>query len=424
MGREQLTDWRKVYRERFDPLVRGDQQVGDAGFFRMMDTLSGCFNSQTFFFTQPVPEYPSWLLLDVKRAPCKEYVNLFTMIVRATGIPVMAEFIPQWATGPMGHDWNMVRFGEREYDFLLGENYRPGEHFNKFYLNRAAKIYRYCFGRQSDWVPFVAAPGEKLYPFFTVPNLRDVTAHYLPVVDLEVPDLFGVKPKKENLYLAVFDNVNWIPVAWGERQGEKGFFRDIAVGVVVLPVCYHKGKIIPVQYPVKIDVDGVCTLLRPDMENRQRIVLWRKFRDTRALQLAAYMEGGVFELADNGEFRNALRLPVGDSVGLNYQTLFTGTDRVFTHFRYLPKPGTPGYIAEIELYDPQGDLVRGEVTGTYVPYLLHKHIRYMEYVFDGEPLTFANSLPEQQDAWVGLVLERPTSVERIVFFCPARMIIL
>ncbi len=166
VGREQLTDWREVYRERFEPLVRGDWQVSDTGFFRMMDTLSACYNSQTFFFTQPVPEYPSWLLLDVKRAPCKDYVNLFTMIGRATGIPVMAEFIPQWATGPMGHDWNMVRFGGKEYDFLLGENYRPGEHFNKFYLNRAAKIYRYCFGRQSDWVPFVAAPREKLYPFF------------------------------------------------------------------------------------------------------------------------------------------------------------------------------------------------------------------------------------------------------------------
>ncbi len=257
--------------------------------------------------------------------------------------------------------------------------------------------------------------GRSFILFFTVPNLRDVTAQYLPVVDLEIPELFAVKPKTENLYLAVFDNANWIPVAWGERQGNGGVFRDVAAGVVVLPVCYHKEKIIPVQYPVKIDANGEYTVLRPDPEKRQRMVLWRKFRDTRALQLAAYMERGVFELADNGEFRNALRIPVGDSVGLNYQTLFTDTDRVFTHFRYLPEPGTPGYIAEIELYDLQGDLIRGEVTGTYIPYLLHKHVRYMEYVFDGDPLTFANTLPEQEDAWVGLVLERATPVERIVF---------
>ena len=192
------------------------------------------------------------------------------------------------------------------------------------------------------------------------------------------------------------------------------YFPDMERNCVYLPTYYSGGFVTSAQWPLLVDSTGRARQLVPDMKRQECVHLTRKFMDVRAWQFADSLLGGRFELADNVAFKDAYTMAVPDTVGMNFQTATVPEGQKYRYVRYLPKAGTPGNIAEIELYDRNGQqLTGGKVIGTYAP---RDRFHPMSNVFDGDVLSYASCSPSQAEIpWVGLDLGRAVELSKLCY---------
>lgn len=154
---------------------------------------------------------------------CDDYVQIATAVLRSNGIPVAVDFTPQWAARAMGHSWNVIIPNLGKCIPFSGIGSDPGEpHMPD---EKMAKVYRKTYASnpfieqllENNWIEDV--PSSFHSPFF-----RDVTSEYVRscdiAVDMDVPDDTFV-------YLAVFDNRKWEPVALSKAKGGKALFKDM-----------------------------------------------------------------------------------------------------------------------------------------------------------------------------------------------------
>lgn len=295
---------------------------------------------------------------------------------------------------------------------MLGEGVPRGEGEKRF-TYQLTKAYRKTYGDQSNSLAILAS-GEKIPPFFQNPKLKDVTEKYIPTKDMHIHNLNKIGQRGKRVYVMVFDDRNWIPVAWSNiEKKNKSIFRNIGYPAVYLPVYYRSDQYIAAQYPIKFDKYGNSHYLKPEKENLQTVVLKRKFMDNRAWQFAELLKGGRFQLAGNKNFTNSVEYDVPDSVGYNYQTINVQDGRQYRYIRYLPKSGSSGDIAEIEIYDNQGNLTNGKVIGTYS--YVSDTIHGMRRVFDGKALTYALCDKARSDQWIGLDMGESIGVSKILY---------
>lgn len=126
-----------------------------------------------------------------------------------------------------GHYWNVL------IDFYL-KHVPIKEYSNNF---QYSKVYRQTYHKCE--IP--KYNGKDFIPaLFLNPFKEDATELYAQTTDLKLPlNIKGRKP--DHVYLCVFNNLDWQPVACGNVKWGKGHFQKISVGNIYWPM-YYKGE--------------------------------------------------------------------------------------------------------------------------------------------------------------------------------------
>ena len=413
IGTEEPEEWWTDYRASFGHVL--DTLVARPGvtLSEFCEAVNGLLPEPHRSYTGYPPEKPNGKPSSLKRilgGTCADYLGLTTYLCRSYGIPVATDYTPQWGNHSKGHQWSAIIQGDSTYHYMIGEPLFLAR--QKPFTFRLAKAYRRMNSPQRQHPGRGSRRGE-LPAGLQNPRIRDVTRYYVDVTDLKLRHLWK-DGQSRWLTLNVFDDANWAPVAGARRRGRRVTFKDVGLNCVFLPMYYRNGSSVPAGWPVLLGKDRSVRELIPDLVDRETVHLTRKFMDTLARQRADSLLGGRFELADNAAFRDAYWIDIPDTVGMNFQTAPVPQDRKFRYARYVPKSGTSGNIAEIELYDKQGQLLTGgKVIGTYAP---RDKFHPMGNVFDGDVLSYASCSPSQEEMpWVGLDLGRAVELSALCY---------
>ena len=341
---------------------------------------------------------------------CHDCAMLAVYAMRSVGIPVATIEVPHWGTKGGSHVCNVV-FDNNGfiYDFL-GTEADPGNHLQSFF-DYIPKVYMNAFGKQESSLAMLHGE-EEIPPYFMNPYLKDLTNKLASVRSKDVSVPLGENIKRQFAYLCVFDIQGWIPVAWGKIEEGKAFFPAMGTNVVYHAAIYQNGKLRLKGNPFLLDEQGAMHTYTPQVETFNH-VLERKNPESNAWEhVSRQLIGGVFQGADNPEFKNAITYyTIEEEPDLKYITVKVNSSVPVNYVRYRSSASTRGNMGEVEFYEAGSDIpLKGKAFGKYVPSDFFPR-NGVEYLFDNNPLTFFHSLDSL--SWGALKLERPTRIDKI-----------
>jgi len=347
-------------------------------------------------------------LINIKKGACDDYTVLGTYIFRSLGIPSGIDYIPQWATRSLGHEWNVLRTGNnRIEDYSFGAYWDTIGYQMKSYEEKTSKIFQKTYAKQSDSPALQNEAGEILPSTFRNPCIKDVTDSYFNCKDLTVSFTQNPPKGRKYAYLCNFNNHDWVPVFWGRIENDKALFIKMGKDIVYLPVYYNQQGVKPAADPFILTKEGEIKQLTPDHSKTQTLILRRKYRPGNVPEKGQLLVGGRFQVANKPDFSDSLTVYViKDIPEINYNSVNLDLKKPFLYFRFWsPQNSQGGQISEIEIYTNDSTKLTGKVIG-------NKHCDAgweAENAFDGDPLTSYQCVWGEQ-GWVGLDFGKPVSI--------------
>lgn len=343
---------------------------------------------------------------------CSDYVSMATTLLRSHGIPVVVHFTPQWAKRSQGHTWNVLLSDDGKnipFDGItgqLGQQYSVEEVMPKIYRNT------YSYNKE---LLEINNSGEYVPSLFRNVFLRDVTRGIIKCSDVTFP----VKDvKNKYAYLLVFDNQNWVPVAYGTIKSNKATFKDVGENVMYLPVIYVNGQMNPIAEPFMLGHNGKVKKMIPDLKKKKTMVLDRKYpTKERSYEFIVRLKDGEFQASNDADFKEYYmvhHIKEGKMTG-QYVTVPDSIPPC-RYWRYTSeRDGCFCNIAEILFY-AKGDTVKlqGKIIGTEGSWR-DNPARYKEAAFDGDILTSFDA-PEEKGGWVGMDMGVPVKVDHLLYY--------
>lgn len=405
-------EWRTLYRERFEPLLQSDT-------IRTARQACTVINNELMKYSICIPErsvlpvtLPSRLLMNIKFGLCGDYANLAVFAMRSAGIPVGIETVPYWGRGNGRHTFNVVYDNDSTFHDFSGAEQNPDEHLIRF-RHEMPKVYRRTFGKQPSSLAMQRGT-EDVPDFFKNPCLEDVTGNYpfIEARDITVP--VERHSDRKFVYLCVYHPEEWIPVAWGRRQGDSVRFQNVCPNIVYHPALYADGKLQLTGHPFLLDTLGHVNVLAPQASTRT-CTIGTVYKDApKLIKLLPSFIGGKIQGANRPDFSDAVTYyTFTENPTFKYTTVHCGNTKPCKYLRYLLSGQSKGDMADLEFYAKGSDVpLKGKVTGQYKPSLTYSGSG-AEAMFDDNPLTFFHTADTL--SWGGLELEKPVSVSRIRF---------
>lgn len=405
-------EWRTLYRERFEPLLQSDT-------IRTARQACTVINNELMKYSICIPErsvlpvtLPSRLLMNIKFGLCGDYANLAVFAMRSAGIPVGIETVPYWGRGNGRHTFNVVYDNDSTFHDFSGAEQNPDEHLIRF-RHEMPKVYRSTFGKQPSSLAMQRGT-EDVPDFFKNPCLEDVTGNYpfIEARDITVP--VGRHSDRKFAYLCVYHPEEWIPVAWGRRQGDSVRFQNVCPNIVYHPALYADGKLQLTGHPFLLDTLGHVNVLAPQASTRT-CTIGTVYKDApKLIKLLPSFIGGKIQGANRPDFSDAVTYyTFTENPTFKYTTVHCGNTKPCKYLRYLLSGQSKGDMADLEFYAEGSDVpLKGKVTGQYKPSPTYSGSG-AEAMFDDNPLTFFHTADTL--SWGGLELEKPVSVSRIRF---------
>jgi hypothetical protein len=189
-----------------------------------------------------------------KLGRCEDITTMITFAARASGAMVASDFTPWWANRDNNHAWEVAVDANGQGTAGLS--------------NRAAKVYRKTFSAQADSLGARKSESDKVPGFLKSSTIRDVTAQYEPVTDIQL-DEFPSAPAATGItlappegmpakfiYLAVFNGGEWRPMEWSQCLNGRAIFNDMGRGILYLPVWSNGTTVAPAGAPFTVDDGG------------------------------------------------------------------------------------------------------------------------------------------------------------------------
>jgi hypothetical protein len=189
--------------------------------------------------------------------------------------------------------------------------------------------------------------------------------------------------------------------------------------------------VVPAGYPIIADKEN-NRVLKPDTENRQTMVLNRKYPvKSNTLIHHYHMLGGMFEASvDDPDFeRRDTLYTIYETPKSTFQTIELEPDKKYKYARYRVPYGVFS-LAEMRFFDPRGDTIRvgkKEYFNFFVNAVLTADrltsdglsdmYEFKESLFDNDPLSYVTTDISSYDVWLGVEFEKPTRIAKIEF-CP------
>ncbi len=275
----------------------------------------------------------------------------------------------------------------RHYWVSLIDPRAPGGSLTSYRNERVGKIYRKVFSHQPRPE---SAEGEFIPPFFREPFYKDVTDKYASVTEVCVA--VDNKVKARTVYLCVFNDRKWTPVAFAGLKGRKAVFRKVGKGVVYLPVVYEQERQVAVGFPFIPRYDGSTQVLAPDTTALRDVRLTRKF----PVRYPVYgpvreLSGCRIEAAADSMFRHpVVAAEIGEENHFGLKSVGLQVDTAYRYWR-LVMDAEGKTVAEIMFYEECGRRLEA------VRFLSSGHrFERPAAVFDNDALTCS-----YVDRWVG-----------------------
>ncbi|GHV26996.1 hypothetical protein FACS1894176_08420 [Bacteroidia bacterium] len=409
---EPLDDWREVYYNRFQPVL--DSLLTNRNDpLEAVNILRKSLESIHYIYYDQKPAgyhlAPALNLLENRIGDCYEQANLAVYAMRALGIPGGIDSYLQHPYGNSQHVWNYV-------PDTLGNVWE----FSLYgYVTRTAKrekpimgsVFRQCFGVQKESLPIITKGKKDLPPLLNNAFIKDVSEYYLHDVSISIKA--NIWKKNDILYLCTFAYDQWVPVMWARWKDGQFTFPSIEKNMLYLPAYYKDGQIIPAGAPCLVNKYGITDAFQSDKTRKQKILISRKYPKRGSWDnYNKRIIGGQFQVANDSAFTDAVTLhTVNQASNMLWSTIELPETENYRYLRYLSAPNGSNNMAEIQVFDKTGKLLKGNVTGSEGSYQ-NKSNNNKYAVFDDDPLTFFDAL-ELDGAWSGLDFGSPQSIAKI-----------
>ena len=194
---------------------------------------------------------------------CTEAGIYFTNLFRAIGIPSGIDYCPRLGTWHKseGHSWifYLTENGFESINVALDRFEKLKELYK---ISDIPKVYRESF----DKIPL---------------EEKDVTNLYRNTYDIDLKVLWhdGDPLSADNLFLSVFDyDIGWDKIVKALSViNDSVQFKNVGNNLIYMPMVNKNGKLIPFNYPFRLEKDGEVKFFNLDDEKIKDAVLVRKF---------------------------------------------------------------------------------------------------------------------------------------------------
>lgn len=396
LGTCPLEAWRPIMKKRFSSIVDSLIAIGAADT-TICKQICSEYYTVIHYPHSFKPDYTPSTLLNIKVAPCSEWTNFGIYAMRTFGMPAVCDFTPQWANRSMGHEWSVLLSNNKEIVFMMGDKKLEG---HRDWFGKMAKVYRRTSMIQRESLAMINV-GEDIPILFKDPYYVDVSNHYFDPLDINIHLTIDAPTSKKIAYIMVFDNQEWGPIHWGRVNNGNVTFTKMNKECMYLAMYYHDNQFYPASDPFFLNKYGELVYLQPNLNRMQKVNLKRKYTDKKVNEWCKRIVGGRFQVANRGDFSDAIDVYSIDSVPeALYHTVFPHLQRKYRFFRYIAPEGSPGDLAELELYDDKDSLIRGEIIGDNTSHFIFG-LSDKYKAFDGNVLTYFEA-EHRKNAWIGM----------------------
>ena len=268
---------------------------------------------------------------------CAQANALKTAALRALGVPVAMEIVPQWGNYNNSHSfYKVLDFRHDTIKKLLTNinstknvshiisgtcttKYTRVDELPSFIVpthnKTVPKVFRDCFTHQAKSLAVLNSSNEEIPVLFQDAHLLDVTSQYLETADVDLKIDSG--RIYQYAYLCVFTIRGWEPIQWAPIVNGNAVFKNMGKNMVYLPAFFKNNNVIPFTSPFILQQDGTVKNICKNNET-QTLSAWRKYPYfMHVAEWASYMIGAKFqgankdELSDSKTFYTIKTLPYG-----------------------------------------------------------------------------------------------------------------
>lgn len=232
-------DWRENLRKRYKFRADGIKNSEDIKWsaYWAASTLNETLKRLGFNVFQVLPqldvEMPLKALQNIRMGECHDYARFAVYVMRACGIPVALDYTPQWPDRAHGHYWNSLLDNSGKSIPFLGVESNPGYPCKTG--QKMAKVYRKTFAVQKSSLYYQNQRISRPVPeILNSPFMKDVSEEYFVGGKISIM-LKETRMKRHFVYLAVFDNQQWIPVDFSIVGADKAAtFKNVGRNIIYI----------------------------------------------------------------------------------------------------------------------------------------------------------------------------------------------
>ncbi|RME19945.1 MAG: transglutaminase domain-containing protein, partial [Candidatus Zixiibacteriota bacterium] len=233
---EPLENWRDTFLTRYADLTAelGDSADPIAVAARINDDIKSWFTFDPRYYYHPTDQGIKEMFASGK-GRCEDMTNLAIYAMRANGLAVTSDYTPYWANSGNNHAWNAIVTPDGKVVPFMGCEANPGTYH---LWNKLAKVYRKTFAQQPTTLAMQPHKQDSLPRFLGGDSYLDVTADYVPTVDVTITLKKSVPDSVDIAYICVFNSGHWRPIDWGRIEGNQATFHNIGTDIMYLPALY------------------------------------------------------------------------------------------------------------------------------------------------------------------------------------------
>lgn len=406
-----LTEWRNAYYD----ICKGDidlaylcDEYKRNPIFAATEVNNQMKNTpQSFGLLKTLPIYDPDIILKLPFSNCATYCLGAVLIMRSKGIPVAYDFTPNWSTGNNGHSWNTVyttRFGNLEF---APHTTDPGTvHYP--YL-KVPKIFRNVYKPNEEYLKI--ATEKYIPPKLRNMFIRDVTAEYMPTIDIRISLQESLK-SGQSPFIAIYDGNNWTPVYWGKIAGSHVVFERMGLNTYYIALAYDSnGNAIPISKPFLASASKHIQFIEPDTSAFRTIRLNRKYPlGDNVFSIRKKITGGIIETSENREFDHTKKIAELPQGNLTNGTVFLDKNAEYRYWRFTSSDTSQCDMAEIYFYDEHDSIIQGNIIKCTNS--IFDKSNNAANIADGDQLTNFSAKGED---WVGFDFCRPVNISKISY---------
>lgn len=424
IANEPLSNWRRELYQKYKWVKDSVSNIKDTRevVLYLNDLVGMDFWVEDFL---ELPYVPITLLDKVKAGGCNQRYLLMISILRAMGIPAMLDHAPLQNNTYKAHSWTVYINSEHKYCPFDGGRPRrklfeldnlPHAFLDSMMIPLAdgfgSNVFRYTFSNNKDCLGARTKDWSSIPLLFRTEGIKDVTKDYL--FD-QVKDLKYTFDSKEChitdsiVYLSVFGYGQNIREAdWAKVIDNQVCFSHIGTEAVYLISMYRNKSLVPISYPILLH-DSIKTILIPDLNNLQKLVLTRKSNVSLLMQgYANAMIGSIFEGSNDPDFKDSDILYRIESAPTFMEEGQVNTTKKYRYVRYY-SPEKDIRVAELEFWGE--DKLRGKP----ISYIIKDSISSdsdPNKCLDDDIRTNFNAL---RGSWVGLDLGSSKRINKVKY---------